>query len=148
MSCGRRFAFSPAFGPMVLPVSGSRMARTIKTGQRLSDGADHVNDAVPRCSALDPNIAAWRILNGGELAPADRPGRYPRPVPLFDPGLPVRPPRARMLLRVLKPGLEFSRGRSAGPVPITVPYRRVHNPGNMARARNDNPHGTTKELRP
>src|SRR3712207_3375292 len=118
---------------MVLPTSGSRMARAIKTGQRLSDGADHVNEAVPRCSALNSNIAAWRILDRSELAPADLPGRYLLCVSRLNPGAPVRPPRARMLLGVLKPGLELPRGRSIGPVPIAVPYRRVHNPGNMAR---------------
>ena len=52
-----------------------------------------------------------------------------------------------MLLDGFEPGLELSYGRPVGPVPIPVPRRRVYNPGDMARAGNDKPNGTTKELR-
>ena len=52
-----------------------------------------------------------------------------------------------MLLRGVKPGLEFSHGRPVGPVLIPVPCRRVHDPGDMARAGNDKPDRTTQDLR-
>ena len=51
-----------------------------------------------------------------------------------------------MLLRGFEPSLELSHRRPVGPVLIPVPCRRVHNPGDMARAGNDKPDGTTKEL--
>src|SRR4051812_26092788 len=131
---------------MVSPISASWTTRGIKTGRRLSGDADHVIGAVPRCSAFDSNIAARRILNRSELAPTDLPGWHPLPVLRLAPGLPVRPPRARMLFGVFEPGLEFSRGQPAGPVLIPVPSRRVHNPGDMAPTRNDKPDRTTKDL--
>src|SRR3954464_6344487 len=108
------------------------MVRASTTGRRLSRKADYVNHTVPESSAPDLNIAARGILNGQKLAPADLPRRPPPFVLRLAPGLPVRPPRTRMLLGSFKPGRELPRGRFASPVLIAVAGWRVHHPGNMA----------------
>ena len=92
-------------------------------------------------------MAARRILNGGELAPADLPGRDLPAVLRLAPRLPVRPPRARMLLCGFKLGPELAHRRPIGPVLISVPRRRVDHPSDMARAGNNKPDGATQELR-
>ena len=51
-----------------------------------------------------------------------------------------------MLLGLFEPGLKLSRGRSAGPVLIPILRRRVHDPGDVARAGKDKPDWTGKEL--
>jgi hypothetical protein len=130
-----------------------RVERLKDRSNRSADGslteADSISAApVLLGSALHPDIAAWRILNGREPAPADRPGRNVSPILRLAPGLPVRPPGSRVLLRGFKPGVELSHRRPARPVLIPVSGRRVHNSGDMARAGHDEPDGPTKELRP
>src|SRR6476469_10800628 len=97
-------------------------------------------------SAHDENVTSRRMLDSCELAPSNLPRRNPLAVLGLNPTLPVRPPGSWMLLGLFEPGLKLSRGRSAGPVLIPFLRRRVHDPGDVARAGKDNPDWTGKEL--
>src|SRR5262245_55911201 len=84
-------------------------------------------------SALDLHVASRRILDRGQLAAADCPGRHLLAVKLLDPGLPIRPPGAGVLTRVFQPRLDFPRGWIAGPVLIAdFGSGGVDDPGDMA----------------
>src|SRR5919202_2670456 len=52
-----------------------------------------------------------------------------------------------MLRGLFKPGLEATRGRSAGPVLVPVPSRWIHDTRNMARSGENEPDWTSETLR-
>src|SRR5712671_5836837 len=70
------------------------------------------------------HIATRGVLDGLELVAVR-----------LDPLDPVRPPRARMLLRLLEPGFERARARfAAGPILVLGLARRIDDAGDVAGA--------------
>src|ERR1043166_3043254 len=94
------------------------------------------------------HIASRRVLDGFELAAARLARRDLLIVVRLDPVDPVRPPRARVLFRLVEPGVERARARlAAGPVLIFALARRIDDAGDMARAGQHVFHRPAEELR-
>src|SRR6266568_1329830 len=82
---------------------------------------------------LHLDIASRRVLDGGELAAADRPRQDALVVERLDPSPPIGPPRARMLFGMLEPSFELALGRRARPILVAVASRRVDNARDVSR---------------
>src|SRR5207237_8517837 len=76
-------------------------------------------------------IASWRRFDHFELAFARNARRDLLAEIRLDPFAPIRPPRARLLLRSCEPILRGLGHFIAYPIPVLVRTRRIDHPGDM-----------------
>src|SRR5687768_12244280 len=99
-------------------------------------------------SVAAADIAAGGVLDRLKLAAADVARLHLALVEGGHPFLPVRPPRARVLLGSLDPVLELAFRRPVGPVRIAGLSRRRDDAGDMARSRQDEARRPAEALDP